>query len=330
MVEQTFSSFFLVSSEYFSVDERKKEKMRSFTRRKKRSNRRSKLKLKAKLKGGRSFTKIMDRPFHLGWTTLTFLVGRQTNEEIVKKSDAFRLESDLFVRAAVVNSNDVELTKHVTVAFFQGLGSSLSKGIESGHDLLKSFSVLGYNATVYVMDQMQALSPDRLIACAAELIDRTALFASQKNEKTFYVLGFSMGSAIATQGIKRWNETYTAAKESIPSIPKIILLSPFTTLADARDKRTKWDNTFSMTGFIVNQVLGHNFETESVIKTLPYSITLSSPQQDDIIQHEQFLKLGSITNSLEVSPRLFPIKGDHHSTRKSLKNPEYVKQLFFD
>jgi hypothetical protein len=87
--------------------------------------------------------------------------------------------------------------------FFQGLGTSLSSAIDNSQILVNTLSTLGYGCSVFVMDQMQSLSMDLLIASAAELKERASVYAKTCKSQ-FVVMGFSLGTGVASYVLLRW------------------------------------------------------------------------------------------------------------------------------
>jgi hypothetical protein len=241
-------------------------------------------------------------------------------------SRLFSLTSDPFVRATYINNDlfDSDFQK-LTIVFFQGLGTSLSSAIDNSQILVNTLSTLGYGCSVFVMDQMQSLSMDLLIASAAELIERASVYAKTCKSE-FVVMGFSLGTGVASYGLLRWFETYTYNVETLPVIPRVVLLSPFTSLSDVKDTSPLQSTTFLDYSFRV--ALGHNLEVNKAIPKLPFKFTISSSEDDKVIVFDHYISLGKVKNlNGEVSTQ-FSMPGDHFETRRQLSNPSFVQRLF--
>jgi hypothetical protein len=242
--------------------------------------------------------------------------------------NVFRLTSDPFVQATMIKSlnyDTFDQSRKRSIIFFQGLGTSLSEALDTCEAILNSFEKLGFVCTVYVMDQMQSISMDLLVASAAEMIERAT-----RSDTTIPVLliGYSLGTGVACYGLLRWYESYVDAypKETIPSYPKLVLLSPFTSISDVTEMRTRWDDT-NLLKYTLGVILGNNFELSDAIQKMPFSVFICSTRDDNIIAYEQFLKLGEVRNSVGELPSQVTIEGNHLETRNQLANPEFVKNF---
>jgi hypothetical protein len=305
-----------------------------------RSRRRSRRSRSRRLSGGSkslktNFRRYGDNIFGLVWNVLTFAMGKINRDPLSKNNFAnlnvFRLTSDPFVQATMIKSlnyDTFDQSRKRSIIFFQGLGTSLSEALDTCEAILNSFETLGFVCTVYVMDQMQSISMDLLVASAAEMIERAT-----RSDTTIPVLliGYSLGTGVACYGLLRWYESYVDAysketKETIPSYPKLVLLSPFTSISDVTEMRTRWDDT-NLLKYTLGVILGHNFELSDAIQKMPFSVFICSTRDDNIIAYEQFLKLGEVRNLVGELPSQVTIEGNHLETRNQLANPEFVKNF---
>lgn len=279
-----------------------------------------------------NFRRYGDNIFGLVWNVLTFAMGKINRDPLSKNNFAnlnvFRLTSDPFVQATMIKSlnyDTFDQSRKRSIIFFQGLGTSLSEALDTCEAILNSFEKLGFVCTVYVMDQMQSISMDLLVASAAEMIERAT-----RSDTTIPVLliGYSLGTGVACYGLLRWYESYVDAypKETIPSYPKLVLLSPFTSISDVTEMRTRWDDT-NLLKYTLGVILGNNFELSNAIQKMPFSVFICSTRDDNIIAYEQFLKLGEVRNSVGELPSQVTIEGNHLETRNQLANPEFVKNF---
>ena len=291
-----------------------------------------KQKRKRRIRGGHSnFRKFGDSYFHIGWNLLTLLRGTPNRTPLSENEQAISrlssLISDPFVRSTYIN-NDLFLdlnAKKYTIVFFQGLGTSLSSGIDNCEILLQSLTSLGCGCALYVMDQMQSLSMDLLIASAAELIEKASQ-TSKSAQSQFVVLGFSLGTGVAVYGLLRWFESYESNVSSLPAIPKVILLSPFTSLSDVKD--TSPLQSTALLDYSFRYALGHNLEVNVAMTKLPFSFTISSSTDDEIIVYDHHVVLGKVKNLLGDLPTQISVPGDHFETRRLLGNTNFVQQIF--
>jgi hypothetical protein len=243
--------------------------------------------------------------------------------------NVFRLTSDPFVQATMIKSlnyDTFDQSRKRSIIFFQGLGTSLSEALDTCEAILNSFETLGFVCKVYVMDQMQSISMDLLVASAAEMIERAT--RSDTSAIPVLLIGYSLGTGVACYGLLRWYESYVDAypKETIPSYPKLVLLSPFTSISDVTEMRTRWDDT-NLLKYTLGVILGNNFELSNAIQKMPFSVFICSTRDDNIIAYEQFLKLGEVRNSVGELPSQVTIEGNHLETRNQLANPEFVKNF---
>ena len=280
-----------------------------------------------------NFRRYGDNFFGLAWNLLTFTMGKINRDPLSKNNSAnlnvFRLTSDPFVQATMIRSSSYDTfdqSRKRSIIFFQGLGTSLSEALDTCESILNSFETLGFACTVYVMDQMQSISMDLLIASAAEMIERASRFDS--SSIPVLIIGYSLGTGVACYGLLRWYESYEDAypKEKIPLYPKLVLLSPFTSISDVTEMRTRWDDT-NLLKYTLGIILGHNFELSDAIQRMPFSVFICSTKNDNIIAYEQFLKLGEVRNSVGELPSQLTIEGNHLETRNQLANPEFVKRF---
>lgn len=274
----------------------------------------------------RNFRLFKDNYFSLGWNLLTLVKGKVnrsplTANEHLAHSRLFRLTSDPFVMATRVSSNQVnnDKVKRRTIVFFQGLGSSLSEALDTCEHLLSSIEALGYSCTIFVMDQMRSTSIDLLIASAAEVIE----IAAHYDTCPLLLIGFSLGTGVASYGLLRWYESYVYDEMQLPLSPTLVLLSPFTSLSDVTENRKQWDTT-TLLDFSFHRILGHNLELKDAIQKMPFKVILSSPRDDQIIAHEQFLELGKVKNSIGELPITIAIDGEHGATRDLLREKDFV------
>jgi pimeloyl-ACP methyl ester carboxylesterase len=252
------------------------------------------------------------------------------SKDVEANARLFRLTSDPFVHSTYINSkNDnvssdvVSLQKKITIVFFQGIGSSLSHALNTSELLLKTLESLGFNCTIFVMDQMKALSMDLLIACAAEVIE---IAVSLGNRVT--IIGFSLGTGVGIYGLLRWYESYIETNTKLPLYPELVLLSPFTSLSDVKEQRKIWENDLMLMSYSFDTLLGHNFDILQAIPKLPFKIYISGSKNDQIINYEQFLKLTRVKNLLGNEPIGIHLEGNHSVSANLLKDPKYVKQFF--
>jgi pimeloyl-ACP methyl ester carboxylesterase len=319
---------------------RNKRRKVSFKKIRRKSVRRSSIKrkytknTKKNINGGlksKNFRRFGDNYFNFTWNILTLLKGNENDTPLSKDVEAnarlFRLTSDPFVHSTYINSkNDksssfVESMNKITIVFFQGIGNSLSHALNTSEFLLKSLVSLGFNCTIFVMDQMKALSMDLLIACAAEVIE---IAVSLGHPVT--IIGFSLGTGVGTYGLLRWYESYEDTK--LPLYPKLVLLSPFTSLSDVKEKRKTWENDLMLMKYSFDTLLGHDFDILQAIPKLPFKIYISGSKDDATINYEQFLKLTNVKNLLGNKPIDVHLEGDHSVSVNLLKDPKYVKQFF--
>ena len=298
--------------------------------RRRRPTRQRQSKRQGRVKGGASFSRVwQDSFFKVGWKVLTLFKGVQNRSPIstneIINARLFRLNSDPFVHATYLETEPrLRATNKVSVVYFQGLGTSLSETIDWSEEILKSFEALGFFCTIYVMDQMQSMSIDLLIASAAEVID----LAASKGDPVI-LFGYSLGTGVATYGLLRWYETYVDSNTVLPIYPKLILLSPFTSLSDVREQRTNWDSSpmFGLLDYSFKSALGHNLDLSTAIQKMPFNVVMSGSRHDELINYEQFLELGNAKNSLGKLPSQIHVDGDHSEPRKLLKDPSYLKKL---
>jgi len=316
-------------------EKRKSRQRKTLSLRSRRSRRRSRSR---RLSGGSTslktnFRRYGDNIFGLVWNVLTFTMGKINRDPLSKNNFAnlnvFRLTSDPFVQATVIKSLNYDTfnqSRKRSIIFFQGLGTSLSEALDTCEAILNSFETLGFVCTVYVMDQMQSISMDLLVASAAEMIERAT--RSDTSSVPVLLIGYSLGTGVACYGLLRWYESYVDAypKETIPSYPKLILLSPFTSISDVTEMRTRWDH-INLLKYTLGVILGHNFELSDAIQKMPFSVFICSTRDDNIIAYEQFLKLGEVRNSIGELPSQVTIEGSHWETRNQLANPEFVRRF---
>jgi len=316
-------------------EKRKSRQRKTLSLRSRRSRRRSRSR---RLSGGSTilktnFRRYGDNIFGLVWNVLTFTMGKINRDPLSKNNFAnlnvFRLTSDPFVQATMIKSLNYDTfnqSRKRSIIFFQGLGTSLSEALDTCEAILNSFETLGFVCTVYVMDQMQSISMDLLVASAAEMIERAT--RSDTSSVPVLLIGYSLGTGVACYGLLRWYESYVDSypKETIPSYPKLILLSPFTSISDVTEMRTRWDHT-NLLKYTLGVILGHNFELSDAIQKMPFSVFICSTRDDNIIAYEQFLKLGEVRNSIGELPSQVTIEGSHLETRNQLANPEFVRRF---
>jgi len=283
------------------------------------------------VRGGASFARpLQDNFFGLGWNILTLFRGVSNRSPISKNevinTRLFRLTSDPFVHATYVKSESEQpfLQHKITVVYFQGLGTSLSEAIDWSEEILKAFEALGFFCTIYVIDQMQSMSIDLLIASAAEVID----LAASKGDPVV-LFGYSLGTGVATYGLLRWYESYVESNTALPVYPRLILLSPFTSLSDVREQRKDWGSSvmFGLLDYSLKSALGHNLNLSEAIQKMPFKVVMSGSRHDELINYEQFLALGKAKNSLGQVPIQIHLDGDHSEPRKLMKDPRYLQKL---
>ena len=288
---------------------------------------RSRARAKEGVRGGASFARpLQDNFFGVGWNILTLFRGVPNRSPISKNevinTRLFRLTSDPFVHATYVKSESEQpfLIRKISVVYFQGLGTSLSQAIDWSEEILKSFEALGFFCTIYVIDQMQSMSIDLLIASAAEVID----LAASKGDPVV-LFGYSLGTGVATYGLLRWYESYV----ELPVYPRLILLSPFTSLSDVREQRKDWGSSvmFGLLDYSFKSALGHNLNLSEAIQKMPFTVVMSGSRHDELINYEQFLALGKAKNSLGQVPIQIHLDGDHSEPRKLMKDPRYLQKL---
>ena len=323
-----------------SLKVRNKRRKVSFKKIRRKSVRRTSIKRKhtknpkKSMNGGlksKNFRRFGDNYFNFTWNILTLLKGNENDTPLSKDVEAnarlFRLTSDPFVHSTYIHSKNESVDsiniKAITIVFFQGIGNSLSHALNTSEFLLKSLESLGFYCTIFVMDQMKALSMDLLIACAAEVIE---IAVSLGNPVT--IIGFSLGTGIGTFGLLRWYESYQETDTKLPTYPKLVLLSPFTSLSDVKEKRMTWENDLMLMKYSFDTLLGHNFDILQAIPKLPFQIYISGSKDDKVINYEQFLKLTKVKNLLGNKPIDIHLEGDHSVSVNLLKDPKYVKQFF--
>jgi pimeloyl-ACP methyl ester carboxylesterase len=270
-----------------------------------------------------------DSFFKVGWKALTLFKGVQNRSPIstneIVNARLFRLNSDPFVHATYLETEQKQASSSkISVVYFQGLGTSLSETIDWSEEILKSFEALGFFCTIYVLDQMQSMSIDLLIASAAEVID----LAASKGSPVF-LFGYSLGTGVATYGLLRWYETYVDSNTVLPIYPQLILLSPFTSLSDVREQRTNWESSpmFGLLDYSFKSALGHNLDLSTAIRKMPFKVVMSGSRHDELINYEQFIELGNAKNSLGKLPLQIHVDGDHSEPRKLLRDPSYLRKL---
>jgi len=283
-----------------------------------------------RVKGGASFSRVwQDSFFKVGWKVLTLFKGVQNRSPISKNeivnARLFRLNSDPFVHATYLETEQKQAPiRKISVVYFQGLGTSLSETIDWSEEILKSFEALGFFCTIYVIDQMQSMSIDLLIASAAEVID---LAASKGSPVVLF--GYSLGTGVATYGLLRWYESYVDSNTVLPINPQLILLSPFTSLSDVREQRTNWNSSpmFGLLDYSFKSALGHNLDLSTAIKKMPFKVVMCGSRHDELINYEQFIELGHAKNSVGKLPIQIHVDGDHSEPRKLLRDPSYLRKL---